>query len=59
MIMEKTCATSLLYDYLIENKLLEPTPALTEFVDLVRQYDTWEWDENDNILAKHLNDLFL
>ena len=55
---KKTCATSLLYDYLIENKLLEPTPALTEFVDLVRQYDTWEWDENDNILAKHLNDLF-
>ena len=54
----KTCATSLLYDYLLDKKLLEPTPALTEFVELVRQYDTWEWDEKDNILAKHLNDLY-
>lgn len=54
----KTCATSLLYEYLLEKNHLQPTNALNEFVDLVRQYDTWEWDENDNILAKHLNDLF-
>lgn len=55
---KKTCATSLLFDHLVENNQLEETQALKEFVDLVRQYDTWEWDENDNILAKHLNDLF-
>lgn len=55
---KKTCATSLLFEHFVENKQLEQTPALVEFVDLVRQYDTWEWDENDNILAKHLNDLF-
>ncbi|MDZ5474510.1 DHHA1 domain-containing protein [Bacillus sp. 31A1R] len=52
------CATSLFYEYLIQHRLIEPTPALHEFVELVRQYDTWEWDENDNITAKHLNDLF-
>lgn len=55
---KKTCATSLYYEYLVERKVLEPTKALDEFVDLVRQYDTWEWDANDNVLAKHLNDLF-
>lgn len=54
----KTCATSLLYDFLIEKGQLEKTEALNQFVDLVRQYDTWEWEENNNILAKHLNDLF-
>jgi oligoribonuclease NrnB/cAMP/cGMP phosphodiesterase (DHH superfamily) len=55
---KKTCATSLFYDYLVEQHLLNNTPALDQFVDLVRQYDTWEWDENNNITAKRLNDLF-
>ena len=55
---KKTCATSLFYDHLVERNELNPTPAIQEFVDLVRQYDTWEWDENNNITAKRLNDLF-
>ncbi|WP_042455710.1 DHH family phosphoesterase [Neobacillus dielmonensis] len=55
---KKTCATSLFYDYLIEHKQMERNKALEEFIDLVRQYDTWEWDENNNIAAKRLNDLF-
>lgn len=54
----QTCATSLFYEYLIEHKYLNRTPALDEFVELVRQYDTWEWVDNNNVLAKHLNDLF-
>ncbi|MCM3588042.1 oligoribonuclease [Mesobacillus maritimus] len=53
-----TSATSLLYEHLLENKWIQKTKALDEFVELVRQYDTWEWDKNDNIKAKHLNDLF-
>ena len=28
------------------------------YVDLVRQYDTWEWEANANLTAKRLNDLF-
>ncbi|MDN3018735.1 DHHA1 domain-containing protein [Paenibacillus sp. BSR1-1] len=55
---KKTCATSLFYDFLVEHGRLERNKALEEFIDLVRQYDTWEWDENDNIKAKRLNDLF-
>ncbi|MEO2075496.1 MAG: oligoribonuclease [Bacillus sp. (in: firmicutes)] len=53
-----TCATSLFYDYLIENRMMERNKALEEFIELVRQYDTWEWDQNNNIIAKRLNDLF-
>lgn len=53
-----TSATSLLYEHLLENDWIHKTEALDEFVELVRQYDTWEWDQNDNIKAKHLNDLF-
>lgn len=53
-----SCATSLLYDYLIKQNQLERTHALDEFVELVRQYDTWEWDANNNMKAKQLNDLF-
>ncbi|MEK3854589.1 DHH family phosphoesterase [Cytobacillus sp. FSL H8-0458] len=53
-----TAATSLLYEYLLEHELIQPSQALDEFVELVRQYDTWEWDQNENIKAKNLNDLF-
>ncbi|MGM0875295.1 MAG: DHH family phosphoesterase [Bacillota bacterium] len=50
-------ATSLFYMYLVEHNMIRPTSALDEFVELVRQYDTWEWEKNDNIKAKRLNDL--
>lgn len=51
-------ATSLFYEYLIQNGLLKPMKGLDEFVELVRQYDTWEWEQNEYIKAKRLNDLF-
>lgn len=53
-----TSATSLYYDYLKQHQYITPGSAIDEFVELVRQYDTWEWDVNDNIQAKRLNDLF-
>jgi oligoribonuclease NrnB/cAMP/cGMP phosphodiesterase (DHH superfamily) len=55
---KKTCATSLFYDYLKEEGLIKENNALEEFIELVRQYDTWEWEELNNIDAKRLNDLF-
>lgn len=55
---KKTCATSLFYEYLLEHHLINKNKALEEFIELVRQYDTWEWDENNNYDAKRLNDLF-
>ncbi|OIJ13411.1 oligoribonuclease [Anaerobacillus alkalilacustris] len=51
-------ATSLFYEHLKEEGLITPTDVIEEFVELVRQYDTWEWDKNNNIQAKRLNDLF-
>ncbi len=53
-----TSATSLLYDYLVDSDLLVKHESLDQFVELVRQYDTWEWDKNNNQKAKRLNDLF-
>ncbi|XQY93901.1 DHH family phosphoesterase [Metabacillus sp. HB246100] len=50
-------ATSLFYEYLIKSKALESSKILDEYVELVRQYDTWEWDKNNNTQAKQLNDL--
>lgn len=51
-------ATSLFYDYLLQQGWIQPSEPLTQFVELVRQYDTWEWEVNDNRQAKRLNDLF-
>ncbi|GAE32092.1 3'-to-5' oligoribonuclease B [Halalkalibacter hemicellulosilyticusJCM 9152] len=34
-------ATSLLYDFLIKSDYLQRSQALDEFVELVRQWDTW------------------
>ncbi len=53
-----TSATSLFYEYLVSNKYLEETNAIVEFVELVRQYDTWEWEKNENHKAHSLNSLF-
>jgi oligoribonuclease NrnB/cAMP/cGMP phosphodiesterase (DHH superfamily) len=53
-----TSATSLLYEYLIKHQQLNPTNAISEFVELVRQYDTWEWERNNNQQARRLNALF-
>ncbi|WP_309118223.1 oligoribonuclease [Paenibacillus sp.] len=54
----QTSATSLFYDYLVQHRMLQPNEALAAFVELVRQYDTWEWETHDNVMAKRLNDLF-
>lgn len=53
-----TSATSLFYEYLISMDYLEATDAVSEFVELVRQYDTWEWERNENQKAHSLNSLF-
>ncbi|MFJ8101029.1 DHH family phosphoesterase [Lysinibacillus sp. NPDC096212] len=53
-----TSATSLFYQYLVTHGYLEQKNSITEFVELVRQYDTWEWEKNDNQQARRLNALF-
>ena len=53
-----TSATSLFYEHLVSNQLLKPSEGIAEFVELVRQYDTWEWEKNENAHAQRLNALF-
>lgn len=53
-----TSAASLVYEYLVHEKHLQKNGSLDEFVELVRQYDTWDWDIHNNFKAKNLNDLF-
>lgn len=52
-----TSATSMLYGVLVKEGYLEKTKAVSEFVELVRQYDTWEWEKRNNEAAKQLNAL--
>ncbi|OAH58461.1 MULTISPECIES: hypothetical protein [Bacillaceae] len=53
-----TSATSLFYEYLVTHQLIKPSNVTVEFVELVRQYDTWEWEKNNNQEARRLNALF-
>ena len=53
----KECGTSLLASYYYEY-LQHVNIEIVKFIELVRQYDTWEWkDKYNNIDAKKLNDL--
>lgn len=50
-------ATSLFYDHLQKHDLLKKHASFSEYVELVRQYDTWDWEKKKNVNAKRLNDL--
>ena len=57
----KNCGTKMFFDA-IQPSLTSKMPkesmkTLMEFVNLVREYDTWEWEANDNLEPKRLNDL--
>lgn len=53
------CGTSLFYEYLLDNRLIENFSVVDDFVELTRQYDTWEWkDVYHNESANDLNLLF-
>ena len=55
----KCCGTSLFYNYLLTQELLKANSNLEEFVELTRQYDTWEWKTiYNNEKANDLNILF-
>ena len=55
----KCSGTSLFYEYLIKNSMLEPTNETDKLVELTRQYDTWEWKSKfNNESANDLNIVF-
>lgn len=51
-------AASIFYEYLIEEGLLERRAIISDYIELVRQYDTWEWEKQNNQSARRLNALF-
>ncbi|MFC0472641.1 DHH family phosphoesterase [Halalkalibacter kiskunsagensis] len=53
-----TAATSLYYEHLVKHHYLKRSSSLDQFVELIRQWDTWEWEKNETLDAKRLNDLF-
>lgn len=42
----KRCATDLFYEYLCEKSLIIPSQAISEFVELTRLEDTWQWKKD-------------
>ena len=55
----KCSGTSLFYEYLIKNNLIVKSSIIDEFVELTRQYDTWEWKTKyNNSKANDLNIIF-
>lgn len=61
----KTSGTELFYNYLIRPEQFERLSVdvicnIDEFVNIVRDYDTWRWKElgKEGIVCKQVNDLF-
>ena len=42
---KKMCATSIFYNYLIENNLIIKNDTLDEFCEMIRLEDTWTWEK--------------
>lgn len=62
---KKTCGTEMFFNYLLsEGYLNRKSPAylskVSEFVEYVRQYDTWDWSlmGEAGLVSKQINDLF-
>ncbi len=55
----KCSGTSLFYEYLKDKNILKGKQSISQFVELTRRYDTWEWKNvyNDE-KANYLNILF-
>ena len=53
----KQSGTSLFFEYLARNGRVKRHGAVQEFVELTRQYDTWEWTKLNNPLPNELNTL--
>ena len=56
--VKKLSATSIFYDYLVQKYSSLNTKAIRQFVEVVRAYDTWDWQDADVKMAKGLNRLF-
>lgn len=57
---KKQCGTTLFYQYLKQNYPCEEfnKKSVSQFVELVRGLDTWDWKKDNNLDAVKLGDLF-
>ena len=54
----KTSGTELFYRFLTDAGILGGNKVVKNFVELVRNYDTWHWTEiEDGLICKQVNDL--
>ena len=55
----KTSGTELYYWWLIDNGHLKNNKALSKFVEIIRNYDTWRWATlgEEGVISKQINDL--
>lgn len=54
----KESGASLFYKYLLNNEYIKCSDTLDELVEHVRAYDVWEWQKNDDLLARKLHIVF-
>jgi oligoribonuclease NrnB/cAMP/cGMP phosphodiesterase (DHH superfamily) len=54
----KTCATTLIVEFLEDKFFYESSIKMKSYIELVRSYDVWDWKAEGNTNAKKLNDLF-
>ena len=50
-----TCGTKLFYEYLREENLLPNNPAILNLANIIRDYDTWKWKKDNNLIPEDLN----
>lgn len=62
---KKTCGTEMFFNYLLSEGYLNRKSStylskVSEFVEYVRQYDTWDWSlmGETGLVSKQINDLF-
>lgn len=56
---ELTCATTIFYEWLVENEYLEENEEVVKFTEHVRKYDTWLWvNKYHDIIPRQITDLF-
>lgn len=55
---KKTCATTLVTEFLKEKFEYKPGLRMYSYIELVRSYDVWDWKADGNEKAKQLNDFF-
>ncbi len=55
---KKTCGTELFYNYIKGKSKILNSNYVKDFVEAIRNYDTYDWIKNKNLNGKHLTNIF-